>query len=225
MPPPRLRGVFMNADRLAEGREPMTDLINAWIDGLLQALGLTGPAILYITVPLAFLQSLVGIIPLLVLIMLHVSVFDIIGGMLISLAAASAGGIAVYALGRRYLFHWFDRRWGRRLKRYDKWQRYLERYGIWTVVLLRTVPIIPNNMINLMCAVSPIRARSFVWGTILGNLSFIWLFGILTSSLILPPGQWGLYLTGYGLFAAALIGIFIHRHWSHIQEDKRSRMV
>lgn len=130
----------------------------------------------------------------------------------------------MYFLIRRYLYNWFDRKWRTKLKRYDKWQRYLDRYGIWTLVLLRTIPIIPNNVINFMSAVSPIKASSFIWGTVLGNLSYIWLFGTIGSTLIVPREEWNGYLTWYAVFIAILIGIFIRRHWDHLQEDKRSRM-
>ncbi|MCL6603868.1 MAG: VTT domain-containing protein [Paenibacillus sp.] len=201
----------------------MTGTLNAWIDWLLQTLGLTGPSILFVTIPLALLQSLFGFFPFAILIVLHVSVFNVIGGMLISWLACNLGGILVYFFFRRYLYHWFDRKWGSRLKRYDKWQRYLNRYGIWTLILLRTVPIIPNNIINFMSAVSPIPTSSFIWGTVLGNLSYIWLFGTISSTLVVPREQWGIYLTWYGVFVVILISAFIRRHWDHLQEDKRSR--
>ncbi|QWU15385.1 Uncharacterized membrane protein YdjX, TVP38/TMEM64 family, SNARE-associated domain [Paenibacillus sophorae] len=203
----------------------MTDTVNAWIDWLLQVLGLSGPAILLVTIPLALLQSLFGFFPFVILIVLHVSVFDVICGMLISWLICNLGGLFVFYLSRRYLFHWFDRKWGRKLKRYDKWQRYLARYGIWTLVLLRTIPIIPNNVINIMSAVSPLPLPAFIWGTALGNLSYIWLFGTIGSSLIVPREEWSFYLTGYGMFIIVLAAVFIWKHWGHLQEDKRERMV
>ncbi|MFC3747981.1 TVP38/TMEM64 family protein [Paenibacillus sp. GCM10012306] len=202
----------------------MTETINSWIDWLLQTLGLTGPYILLVTIPLTLLQSLFGFFPLAILIVLHVSVFDVIGGMLISWLTCNLGGILVYFLCRRYLFDWFDRKWTKKLKRYDKWQRNLDRYGIWTLVLLRTIPILPNNIINLMSAVSPLSTASFIWGTVLGNLSYIWLFGTLSSTLIVPKEDWGVYLTWYSVFIVILIVVFVRRHWGHLQEDKRSRM-
>ncbi|AKG36247.1 TVP38/TMEM64 family protein [Paenibacillus durus] len=203
----------------------MTDLVNAWIDGLLQVLGLSGPAILLVTIPLALLQSLFGFFPFVILIVLHVSVFDVIGGMLISWLVCNLGGLFIFYLSRRFLFHWFDRKWGRKLKRYDKWQRYLNRYGIWTLVLLRTIPIIPNNVINIMSAVSPLPLPAFIWGTALGNLSYIWLFGTISSSLIVPREEWGVYLTGYAMFIIVLLALFIWKHWGHLQEDKRERVI
>lgn len=86
-----------------------------------------------------------------------------------------------------------------KLKRYDKWQRYLDRYGIWTLVLLRTIPIVPSNVINFMAAVSPIKASSYIWGTVLGNLSFIWLFGTIGSSLVVPREEWNGFLAWYAV--------------------------
>ncbi|MCE3203075.1 TVP38/TMEM64 family protein [Paenibacillus sonchi] len=202
----------------------MTETINAWIDWLLQSLGLSGPYILLVTVPLTVLQSLFGFFPLAVLIVLHVSVFNVIGGMLVSWLACNIGAMLTYLLFRRFLFDWFDRKWRSKLKRYDKWQRYLDRYGVWTLVLLRTVPIMPSNVINFMSAVSPMKVPAFIWGTVLGNLSYIWLFGTLGSTLIVSREEWNGFLLWYGVFVVILIGIFIRRHWGHLQEDKRSRM-
>ncbi len=189
----------------------MTETINTWIDWLLQTLGLSGPSILFVTIPLALWQSILGFFPFVILIVLHVSVFNVIGGMLISWLACNLGGILMYFLIRRYLYNWFDRKWRSKLKRYDKWQRYLDRYGIWTLVLLRTIPIIPNNVINFMSAVSPIKASSFIWGTVLGNLSYIWLFGAIGSSLVVSREDWNGYITWYAVFISILIGIFIRR--------------
>jgi uncharacterized membrane protein YdjX (TVP38/TMEM64 family) len=202
----------------------MTETINVWIDWLLQTLGLSGPYILFATVPLALLQSLFGFFPLVILIVLHVSVFDVIGGMVISWLACNLGAILVYFLFRRYLFGWFDRKWRSKLKRYDKWQVYMDRYGIWTLVLLRSIPIVPSNIINLMAAVSPIKPAAYIWGTVLGNLSYIWLFGTIGSTLIVPREEWNGFLTWYGVFIVILIAIFVRRHWGHLQEDKRKRM-
>ncbi|WP_342480635.1 VTT domain-containing protein [Paenibacillus sp. FSL L8-0340] len=209
---------------VTKGDGSMTEVINGWIDWLLQSLGLNGPYILLATIPLTILQSLFGFFPLAILIVLHVSEFHVIGGMLVSWLACNLGAILVYFLFRRYLYGWFDEKWRSKLKRYDKWQRYLDRYGIWTLVLLRTIPIVPSNVINFMAAVSPIKASSYIWGTVLGNLSFIWLFGTIGSSLVVPREEWNGFLAWYAVFIIILLGIFIRRHWGHLQEDKRSRM-
>ncbi|MNW59267.1 SNARE associated Golgi protein [compost metagenome] len=144
--------------------------------------------------------------------------------MLVSWLACNIGAMLTYFLFRRFLFDWYDRKWRSKLKRYDKWQRYLDRYGIWTLVLLRTVPIMPSNIINFMSAVSPMKVPAFIWGTVLGNLSYIWLFGTIGSTLIVSREEWNGFLLWYGVFVVILIGIFIRLHWGHLQEDKRSRM-
>lgn len=202
----------------------MAETINTWIDWLLQSLGLSGPYILLATIPLTLLQSLFGVFPLAVLIVLHVAEFNVVGGMLVSWMACNLGSVLIYFLFRRYLFNWFDGKWRTKLKRYDKWQRYLDRYGIWTLVLLRTVPIMPSNIINFMSAVSPIKVSAYIWGTVLGNLSYIWLFGTIGSTLIVPREEWNGFLLWYAVFIAVLLAIFMRFHWGHIQEDKRKRM-
>lgn len=45
---------------VTKGDGSMTEVINGWIDWLLQSLGLNGPYILLATIPLTILQSLFG---------------------------------------------------------------------------------------------------------------------------------------------------------------------
>lgn len=202
----------------------MTETVGFGIDRLLELLGLTGPMILWVTVPLTLLQSLAGVFPFAVLVVLHISVFDTFGGMLVSWAAGTVGAVLVYYAFRRYLYDWFDRKWrGRRASRYAKWPQYIERYGLWSIILLRTIPVVPNNVINLMSAVSPVKPSAFIWGTMLGNLSFIWLFGILGSTFMVPAEEWGRYLTGYAIYVGVLIFAFVGSHRDEIREARKRR--
>jgi uncharacterized membrane protein YdjX (TVP38/TMEM64 family) len=56
----------------------------------------------------------------------------------------------VFYCCRSFFSDWFNRKIKSKEGRYEKWQKYFEIYGICTIILLRTLPIIPNNVISLM---------------------------------------------------------------------------
>jgi len=49
---------------------------------------------------------------------------------------------------------------------------------------------------------------SYIWSSIIGNLSHIWLFGILSSSLLFPDMNFGLLIGSYLVFCLALLIAF-----------------
>lgn len=189
----------------------MTDTISGWIDWLMLTTGFTGQQILLITVPLAILQSIFGILPFATLVVLNVSALGVIEGLLVSWISCTLGGVVAFYFCRYLLFDWFDSRWGNKLHKYEKWQRYLDSYGLWSLIVLRTLPIMPNNLLSFMTAISTMKRSTFIWGTMLGNLSHIWLFGILASSLVLTPAQFWSHTALYVMFCLVLIGFFVRQ--------------
>jgi uncharacterized membrane protein YdjX (TVP38/TMEM64 family) len=95
----------------------------------------------------------------------------------------------------------------RRIQRYEKWQTFFERYGAWAIVVLRTLPIMPNNLISFMASVSPIKPVPYYISSVVGNLSHIWLFGLLSSSVLMPQTDITMLAyayIGFSLFLAVL---------------------
>ena len=56
----------------------------------------------------------------------------------------------------------------RHLKFLTKYNRRLESGGIWNLIILRLVPIMPFNLLNLLMGVSKIKMRAYMIGTVLG---------------------------------------------------------
>lgn len=126
----------------------------------------------------------------------------------------------VYLLCRYLFTDWFNRKWMSRLRKYEKWQKGLDRYGVWAVIFLRTVPIMPNNLISFMAAISNLRLWSYTWSNVVGNLSSIWLFGILSAPLVFPGADLRQLILAYAVFLLALCAAFYLRNRKMAKKDR-----
>ncbi|GGA30451.1 TVP38/TMEM64 family protein [Paenibacillus physcomitrellae] len=180
-----------------------------FIDWLIQTMQLNGYSILLVTIPLALIQSFIGLYPFAALIMLNISAIGLVEGLLVSWAMGTLGTILVYVVCEKFLSNWIQRKWLRKMKRYEKWQRYTERYGIWTIILLRTLPIMPNNLICLMASISSLSFRKYCWSSVWGMLSYIGLIGVLGAAVLMPEVNVGLITLLYGGFCLLLLLMFV----------------
>jgi uncharacterized membrane protein YdjX (TVP38/TMEM64 family) len=198
----------------------MTNMIDQAMDWLLNFTGLEGVSIILLTLILAIIQNFLGIFPFATLIVLHISILGLKAGLMASWLVGTVAAIVVFIICKYFFRDWFNRRWGKRLERYGKWQHGIDKYGAWAIILLRTIPIIPNNIIAFMSAVSPIKLSAYTWSSIVGTLSHIWLFGIISSSLIMPDMDLRKLTMSYIIFCVVLVMIFVV---SHYKSFKRSR--
>jgi uncharacterized membrane protein YdjX (TVP38/TMEM64 family) len=190
--------------------------LNEWVkeitDWFLETTQLGGYSILLLTIPLAVVQGLFGFFPFATIVMLHLSLLGITNGLFASWIAGTAAGMVVYLMCRYFFADWFHRRWLVKLQKYEKWQKGLDRYGVWAVIFLRTIPIMPNNLISFMSAISNLKLHSYVWSNLVGNLSSIWLFGILSASIVFPGVNLQDLIFSYVLFLLVLGVIFVIRN-------------
>lgn len=190
--------------------------MNEWIkqltDWFLETTHLGGFSILLFTIPLAVVQGVFGFFPFATIVMLHISLLGIMNGLLASWIAGTAAGMVVYLMCRYFFAEWFNRKWMGKLQKYEKWQKGLDRYGVWAVIFLRTVPIMPNNLISFMSAISNLNLGSYTWSNLVGNLSSIWLFGILSASIVFPGLNLRDLILSYAGFLLALGIAFVVRN-------------
>ncbi|MDG0793679.1 VTT domain-containing protein [Cohnella ginsengisoli] len=200
----------------------MSDLFNNAIDWLLETTNLQGFYVLLLTVPLAIVQGFFGIFPFSTLIFLQISALGLVNGLITSWLVGIIASLVVY-YACKYLFaDWFDRKMKAKAGRYEKWQGYFMKYGVWSIIFLRTLPIMPNNVISFMASLSKISHRSYMVSSFVGVMSHIWLFGIVSSSILFPETDIGLLIGSYLLFCAALTGIFAAQL---LRERRRARGV
>jgi uncharacterized membrane protein YdjX (TVP38/TMEM64 family) len=187
----------------------MSPFFNRLIDRLLAESGLEGLMVLLATIPLAVIQGIVTLFPFPTLIFIHIGALDLWGGLVSSWLAGTIAAVAAFWIFRYLFAERLRRKWLKKLEKYAKWQHFFDVYGIWVIILLRTLPIMPNNLVSFMAAVSPIKMRDYVWSSVIGSLSHIWLFGVISSAILLPPDTDQRWLIGsYVLFCTLLLIAF-----------------
>jgi uncharacterized membrane protein YdjX (TVP38/TMEM64 family) len=184
------------------------DQINDGIDWLLEMTQLDGFNVLLLTVPLAIVQGFLGLFPFSTLVMLHISALGIAAGMAVSWLVSIAVSLVVYYCCRYWFSDWFDRKLQKYENKYEKWKKFFQLYGVWAIILMRTLPIMPNNVIAFLSSVSAIKPMPYLVSSIIGNLSHIWLFGIISSSILLPDTDIHILIGAYGAFFLVLTVLF-----------------
>ncbi len=142
-----------------------------------------GHLLLFITIPLSIIQGVVTFFPIITIITFHILVFGVTEGVIYSFIGSFLGSILSFVLGRYFFFDLSEKLWEKKKVKYQNLERYFQQYGMWSLILLRTIPLMPSNMISLMAALSPIPFRAYLWSSVFGNISMVWLFGILGMSL------------------------------------------
>ncbi|WP_058302676.1 TVP38/TMEM64 family protein [Gorillibacterium timonense] len=198
----------------------MSSDINEWIEWLFAVAGLDGFAILAVTIPLGIIQGLFGVFPFATLILLHVSTLGIAEGLLASWIVGTVSALVVYFLCRSAFADWFERKWLGKMKRYKKWEHALRLYGGWGMVFLRTIPIMPNNLISFSAAIIKMKPKDYLWSNVVGNLSHIWLFGILSAAVLFPETDVGILIGAYIVFVLILVAVFLYRYFTHYRQQR-----
>lgn len=184
-------------------------MINNAIDWLLETTNLQGFYVLLLTVPLAIIQGFFGFFPFSTLIFLQISALGLVNGLVTSWLVGIIASLAVY-YACKYLFaSWFERKMKAQAGRYAKWQNYFMKYGVWSIIVLRTLPIMPNNVISFMASLSKMSDRSYLVSSLVGVMSHIWLFGIISSSILFPDTDIRLLIGSYVAFCLLMTGIFV----------------
>ncbi|WP_020618668.1 TVP38/TMEM64 family protein [Paenibacillus daejeonensis] len=199
----------MMRDLNRTGWDNVQEWIETSIEQLIKLTGLHGYSLLLVTFPLALIQGIITIFPFATLLLLHVTSFGWFEGMMISWAAGTMASVACFYLSRTLLSNWIDRRFGERLLKYRKWQTRMNNYGVWVVILLRSLPFVPSNIVSIMAAVSPLKPLAYIWSTTVGMFSQVWLFMLLTAEVIFPEKEIRPMWMGYITFCGVLVLILI----------------
>ncbi|WP_188537480.1 TVP38/TMEM64 family protein [Paenibacillus segetis] len=202
----------------------MDEWIQQMTEWLVETTQLGGFSILLLTIPLAIIQGVVGFFPFATLLMLHLSVLGVAKGLFASWLVGTIAGTVIYLLCQYLLADWFNRKWMKKLEKYHRWQESIDRYGVWAVIFLRTIPVMPNNLISFMSAISNMKTISYTWANLIGNLSSIWLFGIISAPIVFPDIDLSKLITSYVLFLFILGIVFIIRHRQMTRRERRLRV-
>jgi len=146
--------------------------------------------------------------PVTVLVVATAMIFGPVAGILHSLGGCLASAAAGYGCGRLLGRGTVRNLAGGSLNRVSRW---LSSRGVWTIALVRNLPVAPYTVVNLVAGASNIRLRDFLLGTLVGMFPGILalnLFGASLQNLLQKPswqagGLVGLVVTGMLLLAWA----------------------
>jgi phosphatidylserine/phosphatidylglycerophosphate/cardiolipin synthase-like enzyme/uncharacterized membrane protein YdjX (TVP38/TMEM64 family) len=168
----------------------------------------------------AYLLASTLAVPITVLILLTVLVFGPYAGFAYSVSGSLLGAVFTYwlghALGRDTVRHLAGRR-------VNLLSRRLARHGLLAVLAVRTIPVAPFTVVNLVAGASHIHFRDFVLGTLLGmtpGILAVTLFADRIAAVLRDPTPTTLALLGAAV-AAIVLGAWKLRNWL-IRTGRRS---
>jgi len=164
-----------------------------------------GYGLLLITIPLMMIQNVVTLFPIVLIIMIHFISFGMTLGFLFSLIGTSIGAMLCFWLTRSASEKFVEKYWKKKEEKLSYILNSISHYGVFMIVFLRSIPIMPSNLISIAAGVSPIRFRAYVWSTVLGNISMVWLLSLLSAPLWIEDNHYLGYLVGYLFFALVVL--------------------
>lgn len=162
---------------------------------------------------LVALQSAFPVVPFVVLAGANVLLFGFWPGFAVNYVFACLGSIAVFTVVRKY----GKVRIEARLEQYEymgKLNKLLETNGLFYITASRLLPILPSTAISLAAAVTKVRARDFVLGTLIGKLPMIWVESLIGHDLLFFHQHKARLFVLLTVFAVLLIvGRGLKRRW------------
>lgn len=204
-----------NATPLAEGLQPkrIADWLDTWANDI-WAMAL---------LPFIYVLAGLAVFPVTLLIAATAMAFGPWSGFLIAASGSMLSAAATYGLGAWLGRKFLHQQMGQRL---SKISRALGQKGIIAVVTLRTAPVAPFTVVNLVCGASDVNVRDFLLGTAIGMapgiIAMTALGSSLRSLLFDPSGMSWLIVAGaiiiwLGLGVAAQVIV------SHLRRNARRK--
>lgn len=110
--------------------------------------------------------------------------FGLAWGTLWSVLGATLGAIAVYSLSKVLGKAIIHKQAGN--PRWENLNQRLEKDGFYYLLLVRTLAILPFNLLNFACAFTAIKLRHFVFANLIGLIPSAFVYGYGTQLLLDP---------------------------------------
>ncbi len=129
-------------------------------------------------------------------------------GVATALAGASLGAVGAFGLGRFVGRGAVEELAGRRISGLDG---FLQRRGFVAVLLLRLVPLIPFNILNLVAGVTALRLRPYTLATVVGIFPGVVVYAVLGGSIDDPTSPTFLGAVAAFVVMAVVAGLVARR--------------
>ncbi|PYZ98152.1 hypothetical protein CR205_06030 [Alteribacter lacisalsi] len=176
-----------------------------------------GPFLLAVTIPLMIVQNIFTLFPVLLVIVVHNLAFGFFWGSIFSLAGTVAGALACFYIVRYFNVGWVRKVQEKNEEKFEKYYRWIKKYGVMMIIVLRSVPVFPSNIISAAAAFTPIGSRSYFWSCVFGNTSMVWLLSLLSAPVWAGDAEGSFVswlLAGYLAYCAMLLLFFVQQEVS-----------
>ncbi len=167
----------------------------------------------------AFVLATLFMVPVTMLIVASIIVFGPQAGMGYALISAVSSAVAGYLIGAGL---GRDAIQGLARGRINHISQKLAKQGIFTIVVVRIVPVAPFTVINLVAGASHIKLRDFLWGTLLGMTPGIAAIALLTDRVqatLQDPQTGTVALLGVIALLVLLSSFLLSRYLLKYSED------
>jgi uncharacterized membrane protein YdjX (TVP38/TMEM64 family) len=134
----------------------------------------------------SFVLASLAAVPVTLLILVITLVFDPLLGGVLALGGSVLAAIAAYGVGHYSGAKAAQERLGGRLG--DLRERLTQR-GIFTVVVLRIIPVAPFTVLNLIAGAMQVRFRDYVIGTLIGMAPAVIAMAVFSEGLLQLLGR------------------------------------
>ncbi|NIK79552.1 putative membrane protein YdjX (TVP38/TMEM64 family) [Paenibacillus castaneae] len=163
------------------------------------------PLLLLITFLLMIVQNAFSVFPLLLLITINISIFGSFYGYLWSWFSSVAGAAVTFFIVRNGLQVFSKKKIARKLI------KQIENNEFYFVFLMRIFPLLPNSIINIAVGMSAVKLKWFFYGTILGNMIYIFILTLIPIGLMSEGVGFYLIIMMIILF---VMGVIIWRRYN-----------
>jgi len=162
---------------------------------------------------LAYVQTVFPFVPFVVVAGANVLLFGLWLGFIVNYVMSVLGASTAFWFARNYGRNWVEKR----LEKYPQLSAFnerLQRNGFLYIAIARVIPVLPSFAINLGAAVTKVRGRDFILGTVVGKLPMIFLESLIGHDLLYFHHNKGRLLLLLVIFIAlVLIGNRYKRKW------------
>ena len=154
--------------------------INNHLDVLLANLGVYGPLLgcLFICV-----ESILPFLPLSVFITLNFLAFGKLIGFIISWIFTVLGCMLSFAIVRKKLKVWFDKKRNNKEK-IDKVMKVIEKISFSQLVVIMAIPFTPAFLVNIAAGLTKMTYKRFLFALLIGKIFLVYFWGYIGVSLV-----------------------------------------
>lgn len=156
-----------------------------------QMLGLANdniPLLLLLTLLLMIVQNIFSFFPLLLLVTINISLFGLFYGYLWSLFSSVVAASFTFLIVRNGLQGFLIKKVKQNLI------TKIENNGFYFVFMMRIIPILPTSIINIAVGMSTVRFKGFLYGTIFGNMIYLFVLFLIPMGLMSEDSDMYLYI-------------------------------